>query len=48
MNTSASQARLEENLKQALREAKMGGEGKLSMQSWEEFEEELKREGYFD
>ena len=45
---TASQARLEENLKQALREVKMEGEGKLTMQSWEEFEEELKREGYFD
>ena len=45
---TASQARLEENLKQALREVRMEGEGKLSMQSWEEFEEELKREGYFD
>ena len=45
---TASQARLEESLKQALREVKMEGEGKLTMQSWEEFEEELKREGYFD
>lgn len=45
---AAAQARLEESLRQAFREVKLEREGKLRLQTWEEVQEELKREGYFD
>lgn len=43
---SAEKQRILENIEEAVKEFNLYKEGKIELQSWESFQEELKNEGY--